>query len=100
VPIRFTPNASVFKDQPCAGVSIILTDRAACNVVEVGISIAQTLHRLYPKEFNLERFDRLMGHKATLKAIAAGRSLEEIRQIWSVDGEEFLKRRAPYLIYQ
>jgi uncharacterized protein YbbC (DUF1343 family)/CubicO group peptidase (beta-lactamase class C family) len=100
VPIRFTPNASVFKDQPCAGISIVLTDRAACNVVEVGISIAQTLHRLYPKEFNLERFDRLMGHKATLKAIAAGRSLEEIRQIWSVDGDEFLKRRAPFLIYQ
>src|SRR5258706_5183810 len=36
VPIRFTPKASVHKDQLCSGVYIFLTDREACKVVDVG----------------------------------------------------------------
>src|SRR6185436_17866361 len=43
VPVRFTPEASVFKGQPCKGVNIILTDRDNCNVVDVGITIASKL---------------------------------------------------------
>jgi uncharacterized protein YbbC (DUF1343 family)/CubicO group peptidase (beta-lactamase class C family) len=99
VPIRFTPNASVFKDQPCAGVNILLTDRERCRVVDVGISIAQTLHRLYPAEFDLEKLDRLLVHRSTMEAIRAGRSLAEIRQSWALDLDEFKKRREACLLY-
>jgi len=51
VPIRFTPTSSVHKGQPCKGVSILLTDRDRCNVVDVGLLIAETLAAL----FRLER---------------------------------------------
>jgi uncharacterized protein YbbC (DUF1343 family) len=99
VPVRFTPNASVFQGKECGGVNILLTDRDRCDVVAVGVLIAQTLHRLYPEEFDLDRFQKLVGHHPTVKAIRAGKSLEEIRETWSIDLDEFKERRKPHLLY-
>lgn len=100
VPVRFTPRASVFKDQPCAGVNLILTDRAACRVVDVGLTIAATLHRLYPEHFDLARFDRLLGHAATIEALRAAKPLAQIREGWSAELERFRQRREQYLLYR
>lgn len=99
VPIRFTPQSSVFRDEPCSGVNIILTDREKSRVVDVGIGIALTLQRLYPKEFGLDRFNRLLVHSPTIDAIRAGKSLSEVRHLWSKDSESFRKRRASFLLY-
>jgi uncharacterized protein YbbC (DUF1343 family) len=100
VPIRFTPMDSTFKGQACGGVSILLLDRDHCDVVNIGITIAKTLHRLYPQQFDLDKFDRLLGHKATLAAIKANKPLAEIRKSWAEGLEEFRKRREPFLIYK
>ena len=99
VPVRFTPTASVYKDQPCAGVQIALLDRENTDVVPVGVAIACTLHRMYPKEFDVEKFDRLLVHKPTIEAIRTGKPWSEIQKGWVADLEEFQKRRAPFLIY-
>jgi uncharacterized protein YbbC (DUF1343 family) len=100
VPIRFTPKASIFKDQDCGGVFISLIDRSRCKVVEMGIVMALTLHRMYPKEFQVEKIQTLLAHRATLDAIKAGKSLADIRQIWTADLDEFRKRRAAFLLYR
>jgi uncharacterized protein YbbC (DUF1343 family) len=100
VPIRFTPRASVFKDKLCGGVSILLTDRELCPVVDIGLTIARTLHRLYPKEFTIDQFNRLLVHKATMDALKSGRSVSEIRATWTIDLEEFKSRRERYLLYR
>ncbi|MHC1768699.1 MAG: exo-beta-N-acetylmuramidase NamZ domain-containing protein [Verrucomicrobiia bacterium] len=99
VPIRFTPAASVFKNQECGGVSILLTDRQRCKVVDAGVVMAQVLHRLYPAQFGLEKFNRLLGHSATVEAIRNGETLARIRESWSADLDQFAKRRAQYLLY-
>jgi len=99
VPIRFTPTASIHKGQPCEGVSIILTDRDRCNVVDVGLLIAETLYRLYPKDFDPDKMRHLLVHPPTLAAIKAGKPLSEIRALWQKDLDEFMQRRAKYLIY-
>jgi uncharacterized protein YbbC (DUF1343 family) len=100
VPVRFMPNASVFKNQSCGGVSIILTDRDQCKVVELGLAIAQTLHRLYPAEFGLEKVNKLLGHQASIDAIKSGEGNSGITEAWASDVEEFRKRREKYLLYQ
>ena len=51
LPVRFTPNYSVHKDESCGGVNIIITDREALKPVALGIDIARVLHAMYPKEF-------------------------------------------------
>jgi uncharacterized protein YbbC (DUF1343 family)/CubicO group peptidase (beta-lactamase class C family) len=99
VPIRFTPKASVFKDQACGGVYLMLNDREACRVVDVGILLASTLYRLHPKEFPLARISTLLQHPATEQAIRAGKPLSEIKALWSTDLGEFQARRGNFLIY-
>jgi uncharacterized protein YbbC (DUF1343 family) len=100
VPVRFTPNASIYQGKLCAGVNIILTDRDHCNVVDIGLTVAQTLNRLYPADFDIEKLNMLLGHRATIDDMKAGKTIAQIRQSWAADLEEFRKRRAKYLLYK
>ena len=99
VPIRFTPTLSIHKDQICKGVSILLTDRDRCNVVDVGLLLAETLYRLYPKDFDPDKMQHLLLHPPTLAAVKADKPLPEIRALWQKDLDDFMQRRAKYLIY-
>jgi uncharacterized protein YbbC (DUF1343 family) len=100
VPVRFTPTYSVHKGTNCGGVYIMLNDREACNVVDAGLLIAKTLYRWYPQQFNPERIKHLLLHPRTLDAIKADKSLADIRASWTIDQEEFQKRREIHLIYK
>jgi uncharacterized protein YbbC (DUF1343 family)/CubicO group peptidase (beta-lactamase class C family) len=100
IPIQFTPNASVFKNQQCKGVNILLTDRDTANVVDIGITIALKLQQLYPKNFGLDKFNRLLVHKPTLDAIRAGKSLAQTKSLWSASLNDFRARREKYLLYK
>jgi uncharacterized protein YbbC (DUF1343 family) len=99
VPIQFTPTYSVHKDKLCRGVYILLTDRDHCNVVDVGLQIAETLYRLYPNDFNPDKMSHLLLDQPTLDAVKANQPLKEIRASWQKNLEEFQKVRAKYLMY-
>ena len=99
IPVRFTPTDSVFKGQSCGGVGVLLTDRAQCPVVDIGILAAKVLHRFYPDQFGVEKLDVLLVHEATLEAIKADRPLAEIHALWAADRKTFEERRAKYLLY-
>ncbi|MBI4624084.1 MAG: DUF1343 domain-containing protein [Verrucomicrobia bacterium] len=109
VPVRFTPRVEYFpgppgslkyRDQECGGVYMVLTDRERCNVVDIGIVMAQVLQRLHPQEFNPDQMARLLGHDETLQAIKAGKTLAEIKALWSRDLEQYRARRQPFLLYK
>lgn len=100
VPIRFTPTYSVHKGQECGGVYIMLKDRATCVVVDVGLLIAKTAHRLYPREFPMDKMKHLLLHDATLAALKEDKSLADIRATWRMDLVDFQQRRERYLIYK
>jgi uncharacterized protein YbbC (DUF1343 family)/CubicO group peptidase (beta-lactamase class C family) len=99
VPIRFTPSASIYKNQNCEGVYILLTDRDHCDVVDVALLIAQTLLRLYPNDFEVDKMRHLLLHPPTLDALKAGKPLKEIRVSWQTDLNEFKRRREKFLLY-
>ena len=99
VPVRFTPTYSVHKGQLCSGVSILLTDRDRCQVVDVGLLIAKTLFQDYPEEFHPEKMAHLLLDEATFEAIKADKPLKEIRAAWQGKLDEFQKRREKFLIY-
>lgn len=100
IPIRFKPTYSVHKDKECGGVYIMLNDRKACNVVDVGLLIAKTVYRLYPKEFPVDKSKNLLLHAGTLAALKEDKSLEDIRATWRMDLVDFQQRRERYLIYK
>ena len=98
---RFTPDASVHKQTECGGVRFVITDREAFRPLDLGLTLARTLHQLYPEDYNLrEKFNVLLQHSATLEAVADAHSIERIRQHWQPDLDEFLARRAKFLRYE
>ncbi len=78
-PVRFTPDADIFAGQACGGVKIEITDRRALRSVAAGLTIAETLSRLYPGKFEAGKMRRLVRGNGAL--------------------EPFLARRARYLLY-
>jgi uncharacterized protein YbbC (DUF1343 family) len=72
-PVRFTPAASVHKDQECGGVRLTITDRRALRSVHAGLAIAAALVRLYGDRFPVDKLQPLLRHKPTLEEIRAGR---------------------------
>jgi len=99
-PVRFTPDASVFKGQQCSGVRIKLTDRNHANAVDIGMTLALVFHQLYPDDFALDKLQALLQHKPTLDAIRADAALEDIRKLWAGELQEFVKRRQAYFLYK
>lgn len=99
VPIRFTPKASTFRDEACGGVYLVVTDREALRAVDVGILMASTLQRLYPERFALDKVAPLLRDRATLQAIRAGKSLEQIKTLWATELGRFQARRGSFLLY-
>jgi uncharacterized protein YbbC (DUF1343 family) len=96
-PVRFTPDASVHKGEPCGGVRMTITDRGALHAVDAGVAIASTLARMYPGQFDAQKMMFLLRDQATLDAIKRAAPLAEIKALW--DTREFEARRAKYLLY-
>ncbi|HYG75970.1 MAG TPA: exo-beta-N-acetylmuramidase NamZ domain-containing protein [Planctomycetota bacterium] len=99
-PVRFTPAASVFKGQLCGGVGIVVTDRAQCASVDIGIAAATTLNALYPREFTIEKFNVLLADVQTLNEVKKAAPLQEIKRLWAEKLDSFKVRRQKYLLYK
>ena len=61
--------------------------------------LARELRRLYPNDWNVEKYDNLLGHKATWEKIKAGAAWAEIEQGWQSELEKFRERRKAFLLY-
>ncbi|MCA1594547.1 MAG: DUF1343 domain-containing protein [Acidobacteria bacterium] len=100
VPVRFTPKASVFKGEECGGVNIFITDRARFRPVSAGLELAVALRRLYPAEWKVDGYLRLLANADTLERVKRGDAPEEIVRSWQAGLEEFRRARARVLIYR
>lgn len=100
VPTRFTPASSVFKGEECGGVNIIVTDRAKFLSVRNGLEIAVALRKLYPTQWKVDSYARLLVNAEALEKLKHGDSAADIERSWSARLEEFRKTRARVLIYQ
>jgi uncharacterized protein YbbC (DUF1343 family) len=99
VPLRFKPNASVFKDEQCGGVNIIITDRAAFRPLLTGIEMALALRKLYPNDWKVDNYLRLLVNTDTLERVKRGESASEIVASWNSGLQEFRKARSEILLY-
>jgi uncharacterized protein YbbC (DUF1343 family)/CubicO group peptidase (beta-lactamase class C family) len=98
-PTHFTPESSVHAKKLCHGVKMTVTDRDALRPVDVGLAVATTLQRLYPKEFQIKKFGTLIGHEESVKLVTKGTSLARLHQLWATPLTEFISRRARYTLY-
>jgi uncharacterized protein YbbC (DUF1343 family) len=98
-PTEFTPSANPYKDTPCHGVHLRVSDRAAFEPVRTGIAIAQALRKLYRRAWNGGRITRMLGDSVVARAVLDGRPLPEIEALWTRDLEAFQAKRRKYLLY-
>lgn len=99
VPVRFKPNASVFKDEQLGGVNFIITDRGRFNSVRTGIELAAAIRLLYPNDWQADRYLRLLVNQDVLDRLKSGEKPEAIEASWKASLEDFKRRRASYLLY-
>ena len=99
VPVRFTPRSSVFKDEECGGVNIIVTERARFRPVTNGLEIAVALRKLYPEQWKVDSYLRLLVNSNALEGLKRGDSAEQIMRSWTPKLEEFRKARGRFLLY-
>jgi uncharacterized protein YbbC (DUF1343 family)/CubicO group peptidase (beta-lactamase class C family) len=99
VPVRFTPDTSVFKGEECGGINIIVTDRDRFRPVTSGLEIAVALHKLYPSQWKVDSYLRLLVNAKVLERLKRGDSPGDIVRSWGNSLEEFRKARARVLIY-
>jgi uncharacterized protein YbbC (DUF1343 family) len=100
VPVRFTPRASVFKEQECGGVNLVVTDRARFRPVRTGLEMAVALRRLYPNDWKVEDYKRLLVNEETLERVRRADEPEAIERAWQPPLAEFRRARARALLYK
>lgn len=100
VPVRFTPRASVHKGAECGGVNLIVTDRARFRPVRAGLELAVALRRLYPQEWKVDSYARLLVNADTLERVKRADEPEAIERAWQPRLAEFRRARARALLYK
>ena len=64
-----------------------------------GLEIAAQIFKMYPKEFNVEKFNRLLVSDKIFTAFKQGSEAKALKQIWESDLEKFKAVRQKYLLY-
>jgi uncharacterized protein YbbC (DUF1343 family) len=100
VPVRFTPLGSVFKGEECGGINIIVTDRSKFRPVFSGIEIAVALRKLFPSDWKVDNYLRLLANGEALERLKRGETAGEIIRSWSEGLGEFRKTREQVLLYR
>jgi uncharacterized protein YbbC (DUF1343 family) len=100
IPIRFKPTASVFKNEDCSGVNILITDRSRFQSVLTGIEIAVALHSLFPSDWKVDTYLRLLVNSDTFDRLKQGETAEELIRSWTPGLDNFRRQRSRALIYQ
>jgi uncharacterized protein YbbC (DUF1343 family) len=102
-PIQYRPISGVYADALCQGVSLRITDPQAFMAVSAGITILQTLARIYPEHVQerlyqthanpsgAKHLDKLLGCPSSFERVCQQESFElDIAQRWHDEIKPFL----------
>ncbi|HXW54681.1 MAG TPA: DUF1343 domain-containing protein [Candidatus Cybelea sp.] len=98
-PTRFTPDADLYKGQPCEGTSARVTDRESFRAMLMGLEIIEVLHRLYPQNFQIAKTIELLGSQSTVEQLTRGDEPRTILAGWAPELDRFRSTRRNYLLY-
>lgn len=98
-PIRFTPEASKFKNESCGGVRFVLDDSRKLNSLRLGMVLATTLRSLYPSAWDVDNLNSLLLCQKTCDMILDGKSVAEIEAGWTDELKRFNEIRKLFLLY-
>ena len=95
-----TPSASKFAGVRCGGVRVAIIERPPFRAVLTALALIVTARELAPREFAFnERFDQLAGTDSLRRALADGRTPEQIAASWEDEHARFAAQRERVLLY-
>jgi uncharacterized protein YbbC (DUF1343 family) len=100
VPRRFTPKASVYKDQECEGLDIVLVNRQVFDPVLMGMELLSATLKFHPGKFDLSTVMRILGSDEAADRLKRGETGRQVLQDMHGQLDEFAKIRAKYLLYE
>jgi hypothetical protein len=68
--------------------------------VRTGLEIAVALRKLYPNDWEVDRYGRLLVNAQILEMVKSGAQAADIERAAQPKIDEFIKRRAPFLLYK
>ena len=101
----FAPTFSKWAGQNCAGVQVLVTDRAAFDPIRTAIAMIVTARRSYPAAFAWREsappywIDKLTGSDQVRTAIDAGADAAAVVAGWQAELARFRATRDRYLLY-
>jgi uncharacterized protein YbbC (DUF1343 family) len=98
-PTSFVPTFSKFRDEPCAGVQVHVTDRGKFLPVRTGLTVLKTIVSKYPDQVKVTAFAAKLMGIPDLQTRIFSESVQEIEKGWQENLREYMKIRAKYLVY-
>jgi uncharacterized protein YbbC (DUF1343 family) len=98
-PEKFTPASDRYGGQLCGGLRLSVRDRTQFEPVRTGLAIARALRRVYAREWDFAKLDRLLVQPETMAAIDMGLPLSAIVDTYRAQLEAFAAKREKYLLY-
>ena len=99
VPIRFTPTRDKYEGQRCEGVAIYVIDRDALQTVTCGIEVLESLYKLYPDKFDVDKIWHVTRSRELIQQIKHQIPIKQITESWQARLDEFKLIRERYLLY-
>lgn len=100
VPINFTPTSSVFKSENCSGINIVITNRENFEPIKTGLEIALALRELYPRDWKMDDYKRLLVNEKTYTEIFDKNTFQAIKLSWQNQLQKFMLRRSKFFLYK
>ncbi len=98
-PRKLRPRESVLQGTVIDGVQFTITDRDSLQPTRLGLAIAVALKRLYSSKVDLGRSERLIGSRAIIEELNAGRDAMAATAGSVESLNEFRARRQQFLLY-
>jgi uncharacterized protein YbbC (DUF1343 family) len=99
IPLYFTPKTDTHRGVKCGGAALIPHNLNDVDSVLLGLTLISVLHRLYPREFEIDQALRLLGNYRALADLKAGNAPTEVLRSGDSQLSDFLKMRKRVLIY-
>jgi uncharacterized protein YbbC (DUF1343 family) len=96
----FIPVVGLYSGQRCGGVAVRITDRAKVRAMTMGLEIAVSLQKLYPKQFEFAKLLDLVGNADAIQQLQSGVAPEKIVASWSDSLAAFDQIRRKYFLYK
>ncbi len=99
VPVNFKPSSSVFANENCSGIKIIITDRRQFEPLQTGVEIAIYFLEKYDGKWEFSKYSRLLLNAEMMHLLQDKSTRSTIGGFNKISVSKFLLRRRNFLLY-